>query len=169
GGLLTGLTNVTFETWVTFPGTGNNWQRIFDFGSASTATTGSYVFLTPALSSGGSCRVAIGTAGSNSETAAGGAAANGAALTAGAHQIVVILDDTNSTVSIYVDGTLGQSVGWTGTVASITNTNSYLGRSNFAADAYLGATLDEFRMYRVALTQAQLRTSRAMGPNATFF
>src|SRR6185436_18646631 len=99
---------------------------------------------TPAMSTGGSCRAAIATAGSTTETAAGGVQANGPAVTTGAHHFVVVVDDTNSTVSIYVDGTLGQTVAWTGTVASITNTNSYLGRSNFAADSYLAGTFDEF-------------------------
>jgi hypothetical protein len=174
GNLLMGLTNVTIELWLNWPNTtapavASDWQRIFDFGTAATNTTGSYVFLTPRRQTNSTSRVAVATLGSGSETMAGGAVANGPTITAATHHFVVVLDDTSDTVSIYVDGTLGQTVAWTGTLASITNTNSYLGRSNFPADPYLAGTFDEFRMYNIALTQAQLRTSRAIGPDATFF
>jgi hypothetical protein len=169
--LLSGLTNATFETWVTWPATGNNWQRIFDFGNAATGSTGAYVFLTPRVSSTGGCRVALSTAGSASETAAGGAQVNGPVIAAGAHHFVFIIDDTGDSVSLYVDGTLGSTVGFTGSIASLAGPNNWLGRSNYttSADPYLGGTLDEFRIYNVALTPAQLRTSRSAGPNATLF
>jgi hypothetical protein len=65
----------------------------------------------------------------------------------------------------------GSTVGFTGTIASLVGTNNWLGRSNYttASDAYLGGTINEFRIYNVALTPAQLITSRDAGPNATIF
>ncbi len=171
--VLTGLTNATFEAFITWPAptpaTASNWQRIFDFGTAATGTSGTYVFLTTRVSSAGGCRAAISTAGSGAETAAGGAQINGPVVSAGAHHFVLIVDDTNDSVSLYVDGTLGSTVGFTGTIASIIGTNNWLGRSNYSADPYFGGVYDEFRIYNVALTAAQLRTSRAAGPDATFF
>ena len=54
-------------------------------------------------------------------------------------------------------------------IASVAGTNNWLGRSNYSVDPYFGGVYDEFRIYDVALTVAQLRTSRAAGPDATFF
>ncbi|HEX6763946.1 MAG TPA: LamG domain-containing protein, partial [Polyangiaceae bacterium] len=167
--ILTGLTNATLEAWVTWPGsTPSNWQRIFDFGSTASGTAGAYIFLATRISASGGCRAAIATMGSGSETAAGGAQINGPVISSGAHHFVLIIDDTGDTVSLYVDGTLGSTVGFTGTIASIIGANNWLGRSNFSADPYFGGTFDEVRIYNVALTVAQLRSSRTAGPNASF-
>jgi hypothetical protein len=171
--LLMGLTNATFEAFITWPAmapaTASNWQRIFDFGTAATSTAGTYIFLTPRTTSTGGCRAAISTAGASAETAAGGAQINGPVITAGAHHFVLIIDDAGDTVSLYVDGTLGSTVGFTGTIASVIGTNNWLGRSNYSVDPYFGGVYDEFRVYNVPLTVAQLRTSRTAGPDATFF
>jgi hypothetical protein len=169
--ILSGLTNTTFEAWMTWT-TPTNWQRLFDFGNAATGTSGAYVFLGLRVSSSGGCRVAISTAGSAAETAAGGAQVNGPVITtAVAHHFAFIIDDTGNTASLYVDGVLGSSVAFTGTIASLVGPNNWLGRSNYttAADAYLGGTLEEFRIYNVALNLTQIQASVTMGYNATFF
>ena len=172
--LLSGLTNATFEAFITWTpdatASNNQWHRVFDFGSAATTSTGSYIFLTPktgtSATSGG--RLAIATAGATSETAAGGAQSNCPAVAAGAHHLVAIVDDTNDTVSLYLDGTLGSTVSFTGTFSAINSVNNWLGRSNYSVDRYFAGTYDEFRIYNVALTAAQLRTSRMAGPNPAF-
>ena len=169
--LLSGLTNATFEAWMTWT-TPTNWQRLFDFGSAATGTSGAYVFLALRVSTSGGCRVAISTAGSAAETTAGGAQVNGPVITTAVeHHFVFSIDDTGNTASLHVDGVLGSTVGFTGTIASLVGTNNWLGRSNYttASDAYLGGTINEFRIYNVALTPAQLQTSLDAGPNATIF
>jgi hypothetical protein len=112
--LLNGLTNATFEAWVTWGTTTTNWQRIFDFGTTSTNTTGSYVFLSPRATTNGGCRVAITPLGASAELTTGGAQANGPVVASGMHHFVVVVDDTNDTVSLYMDGTLGTTVGFTG-------------------------------------------------------
>jgi hypothetical protein len=168
--ILDGLTNATFEAWVSWPTPGNNWTRIFDFGSGGTSTS-SYVFLTPKWGNTATngCRAAFTTAGSAGEIVAGGAQATGAQVMAGDHHFVVIIDDANDTFSLYLDGNLGASVGFTGVISGINDVNNWLGRSQYAADYYFAGTFDEFRIYNVALTVGQLRTSRTIGPNAAFF
>lgn len=169
-GLLMGLTDATLEVWLTWPNANpSNYQRIFDFGTTATASSGGYMLLTPQISSNGGCRAALSEDGSTGETSGRGAQANGPVISAGSHHFVVIVDDTGNTVSLYVDGVLGSTVGFTGTIAATLGPNNWLGRSNFTTDPYLGGTLDEFRIYGVALTAAQLRTSGAAGPDATFF
>jgi len=47
------------------------------------------------------------------------------------------------------------------------NTNwSFLGRSLFSADAYLNATIDEFRIYDGRLTPEEIATDYQFGPDA---
>ncbi len=48
GPVLSTLTDSTFATWVNFPNTGGDWQRIFDFG---TSNTEGYMFLCPRIPS----------------------------------------------------------------------------------------------------------------------
>ncbi len=48
GNLLSTLSNITVATWVNYSGTGGNWQRIWDFGSGTTAN----MYVTPVGSGG---------------------------------------------------------------------------------------------------------------------
>jgi hypothetical protein len=178
-GCLTGLTNATFEAWVTWSMTctgtcSNNWQRVFDFGVASTGTTGSNIFLTPRSSNtGNTVFSASTTTGANNEIATGYRADN-ASITAGAHHFAVVVDDTADQVRLYIDGVLAVPVvaantgAYVGTLASITATNCWLGRSNYASDAYFNGTFDEFRIYDTALPLSAITFSIAAGPNAPF-
>jgi hypothetical protein len=42
---------------------------------------------------------------------------------------------------------------------------NYLGHSLYAADPYLNASIDEFRIYNAALTPAQINADYILGPN----
>ena len=62
-GLISQLTNATFEAWVTFSGEGGAWQRVFDFGSNANGedqqgTGRTYLFLTPRTGNAGPTRFA---------------------------------------------------------------------------------------------------------------
>ncbi|HMP84871.1 MAG TPA: LamG domain-containing protein, partial [Verrucomicrobiota bacterium] len=50
--------------------------------------------------------------------------------------------------------------------SSLGNTvNNYLGRSQYAGDAYLNSTFDEFRIYSVALSASEIAAPYALGPS----
>jgi hypothetical protein len=167
-GCLDGLTNATFEAWVTFDATGSAWQRVFDFGTMSTGSTGSYLFLTPRAtsSSSGLPRAAFSSTGPPGELQTNGTAL----LPAGMYHFAVVVDDANDEMSLFIDGTRSSLVAFPmRTLSEISDVNCWLGRSQFTSDQYFAGTFDEFRIYNVALNQAQLRTSRAAGPNATLF
>jgi hypothetical protein len=57
---------------------------------------------------------------------------------------------------------------FTGQLSQISDVNNWLGRSQYSNDPELNATFDEFRIYDVALTAAQIQTSATAGPDATF-
>jgi hypothetical protein len=173
--LVSPLANLTLEAWVTWRGVGTTgsrfWQRIIDFGdqvaSGSDLIGHTYLFVTPqATSSAASFRVAFSANGSANETLVN--AATAFPLNAQAH-LAVVADDAGDTLTIYLNGNPEGSVAWTGTIASITNTNSWLGRSNYNTDPELNGVLHEFRIFRVALSAAQVRASYLAGPDPSYF
>jgi hypothetical protein len=172
--LLSPLSNATLEVWVTWRGTGSSgsrtWQRIFDFGdqiaSGSDLVGHTYLFLTPYATSSGLLRAAFSTNGSANETVVN--ASHAFPLNSQAH-VAVVADDTNDTLALYLNGDPDGSVAWTGTLASINNVNSWLGRSNYNVDPELNGVLHEVRMYRTALSAAQIHASYLAGPDPAFF
>ncbi|HEX6274782.1 MAG TPA: LamG domain-containing protein, partial [Polyangiaceae bacterium] len=175
--LLSTLTNATLETWVTWNQsgtTGRDWQRIFDFGTSGTEgmqtstppADMSYVFLTArAGTSPNALRAAFTTTGTNNEIQVNAASA----LPTGTRQhVAVVLDAANDEFSIFLNGVRQTSVLFTGSLAGISDVNNWLGRSQYSNDYEFIGVFDEFRIYGIALTTAQVRTSSMGGPDAAF-
>jgi hypothetical protein len=180
-GIISALTNATFEVWLTWNQSGTtsqNWHRIFDFGTtgtedfapnASPATTGTqYLFLT--------CRAGISPlvlrGAFTTANAAGEVVVNASAeLPRGTQQhVALVLDDQNNQMTLYLNGMPQTSLlNFTGQLSGISDVNNWLGRSQFSADPELLGIYNEFRIYSVALTAAQIATSFDAGPDATFF
>jgi hypothetical protein len=179
-GCLEGLTNATFEAFVTWsttcPGNcTNNWERIFDFGSASQGDSGSNIFLTPRANLTGTPVMSASTTMGNTNELTTGHRVDGTMIAAGPHHFAVVVDDANSQVVLYVDGVKATGVNvatnpapYAGTLASIVDTNCWLGRSNYGGDAYFNGSLDEFRIYNTALSETAIQASRAAGPDPDF-
>jgi hypothetical protein len=172
-GMISALTDATFEVWTTWSG-GGQWQRLFDFGSntvgAGMQGTGeTYLFLTPSSTPSGTrtLRAIFTIDGTTGETVAAGPAA----LPSGAiSHVAVVFDDTNDTLSLYLNGvSVASETGFTGQLSTLDDMNVWLGRSNYSQDPEFGGSLHEFRVYDAALNAAQLQTSFAAGPDATFF
>jgi hypothetical protein len=172
--LLNALTSVTFEAWITWRGAGSSgsrvWQRIFDFGSQVTSGSelvgGTYLFLTPYATSSGLLRAAFSANGSANETLINGASAF--PLNVQAH-VAVVADDAGDTLTLYLNGAPEGSVAWAGTLAAIDDVHGWLGRSNYGFDPELNGIVHEFRIFRAALTAAQIRASYLAGPDPPFF
>jgi hypothetical protein len=176
-GLISSLTDATIETWVTWNHsgtTGQDWQRIFDFGTTGTedmqVTSGnasmSYVFLSPRVGTTPSVlRAGYTTSGLAGETTVSAAAP----LARGTmHHIVFVLDDTNDEMQLFLDGTLQTLAAFTGALEDVSDVNNWLGRSSHSGDYEFAGVFDEFRIYGVALTPAQISTSFMAGPNPAF-
>jgi uncharacterized protein (DUF427 family) len=149
--LIRSLTNSTFATWVNFPNAGGAWQRIFDFGTGETV----YMFLTPRTGTDGPMRFGI--------TIEGGGAPEQLAtapdtLPSGWHHVAVTINADNDTITLYLDGSVvAQNTEATLNPSGLgSTTNNWLGRSQYAVDAYYTGLIDDFRIYNRALTQAQV-------------
>jgi hypothetical protein len=147
GLLISSLRSATFTTWVNFSNLGGAWQRIFDFGSG----TPTYIFLCPRTGTDGPMRLAITTGGGAGESLID----SPDTLPTGWHHVAVVIRPGN--MQIYLDGVVVAS-GSTAVIPSdLGQTSSnWLGRSQYVADGYFNGTLDDFRIYNYAMSQADL-------------
>ncbi len=169
--LISGLGNsATIEAWVTWAGTGGDWQRIIDFGNSTAGQDmqgdgKSYLFLTPSAAGGG-LRVAISAgAGGGDEDLVTASASLPTALT----HVAVVIDGSAQTLALYQDGALqgaATAIRPSTTLGTIDDLNNWLGRSQYAADPELAGTYHELRIYSKALSAAQISASFTAGPDA---
>ncbi len=156
-GIVSTLTNFTIEAWARL-NTPAGWARIFDFGNNTT----SYMFLTPTNgTSNGRLRFGITT-----NSAGGEQQINGpAALSVGVWHHVAVTLNGNSGI-LYLNGVpVGTNSGMTLRPATLGSTfNNYLGKSQWP-DPYFNGLLDEFRIYGVTLSAAEIAATYALGPN----
>jgi hypothetical protein len=174
-GILSALDSATLEAWLTWAG-GSEWQRIFDFGDDQSGAEGTqssgdtYLFLTPRLPDNGGAVVRVayqrGTAYPEVQLDAT------RTLPAGRLTHVALTFDAGpAELALYIDGDLENTKTSDVTPMSLPalhDINNWLGRSQYAADPDLNATIEEFRIYARALTPAEVHASFESGPNPTF-
>ncbi len=164
-GMISGLTNVSFEAWVTWNDQStNSWERIFDFGT-SVGGQGlqnggvSYLLLTP--QSGNGVRAEL----RPPEERPDEILETGAPLPVGvAACVAVVYNYSLHDFRIFTNGVLAASMTTTVPLSSISDLNDWLGRSQFL-DPFFNGSLDEFRIWNGALTAAQIAQNYAAGPN----
>lgn len=166
-GLVSTLTDATFETWLTDNGSGN-WSRIFDFGfstggEGSSGTGTNYIFLCP-QSGSGTLRGGILVNSLGGEQMVDWA---GTRLPVGSLKHVVwTLDASAHVARLYVDGApVGENAAMTFNPSQLGYTlNNWLGRSQWSGDAYFYGSITEFRIYDTALTAEEVEQNFAWGP-----
>lgn len=150
GGVLTSLESATIATWVNFSQRGGLWQRIFDFGSGTSA----YMFLCPRTGGGGPIRFAITNSGGANESLV----EPGVYMPGGWHHVAVTIDSADRTARLYLDGVAVGSGVLDVLPSDLGETSqNWLGRSQYGADARLNGALDDFRIYQVALSAEQIQ------------
>ena len=156
GGIVAGYTNITIEAWVTNT-VSSGWARICDFGTGTAVN----MFLTPSAG-GGPLRFAITGGGGGGEQQVNAASALPVNVT---KHVVVTLNGGVGT--LYVDGVaVASNNALTLNPASLGNTTqNYLGKSQYA-DPYFAGSMDEFRLYDVALPANLVLSNYLSGPNA---
>lgn len=175
-GIISSLSEVTVEAWVNWtPKTSifqygyMAWQRIFDFGSQSGSQGVSYLFLTPAtdnisFTTKPLLHTAITTNLNINETPRLNWT-NKFPINV-LSQVVVAYSPVRGVMKMYVDGELAASGTATIPLSGIVDTNCWLGKSLFSADAYFYGSFDEFRIYRGLLSDADIAADYAAGPDA---
>jgi len=150
GSLISQLSNSTFATWANFANSGGAWQHMFDFGN----DTNVYMFLTPRIYFIDPMRFAITTTGGTGEIQVTAPAT----LPSEWHHVAVTINANTRTITLYLDGEVVAQ----NTQARLSpkdlgvTANNWLGRSQYADDAYYMGSIDDFRIYNYALSQAQI-------------
>lgn len=172
--LLSGLEAVTLEGWMT-PTGNRTWQRAFDFGSNSagevTNRGGSfsgteYLFL--ALQNSGDTAVKVPSIkdDNNEQNTSVADALN----TGTEFHFAYVYDPAGNAgspqIRYYKNGTLITSVNTPHVLASITNHNNWLGRSNWSADSNTQANYNEFRIWNRALSAQRIADNSTAGADA---
>jgi hypothetical protein len=155
-GIVSGLHDFTISAWVN-PSANSAWSRVFDFGTG----TNNFMFLT--LSAGGGPLLfADATPGGAGDVLSGPGTLP---LNTWSHVAVTLSGNTGT---LYVDGQpVATSTNMTVTPADLGNTNqNWIGRSQFIADPYLAATVDDFQIYDHALSAAEIATLAGGQPGA---
>jgi hypothetical protein len=158
GGLVSGSSAVTVEFWAAFGANGNG-SRVFDFGNLSGASGSQFLFFSPHTETG-THRTEI-SSGNTVNLDVSGTLDNRTV------HVVCIVDPANGCIAIYTNGVLETAV--TNTLPALSGVNnswSFIGRSLFSADAWLNATIDEFRIYDGRLTPEEIATDYQFGPDA---
>lgn len=168
-GIVSSLKDASFEVWMVWGG-GSIWQRVFDFGTndqgeGNQGSGTNYLFLTPSDGGTGNVlRASFSTNGVKGETTVRTSAA---LATNTAQHLVVVVDDTNNELRLYLNGSVSAISGFTQSLSSLSDVNNWIGRSN-SKDAPLKGSVDEVRIYKTALTTAQVATSYTLGPNPSW-
>lgn len=164
--LLSGLTNCTFESWVTWLG-GPMWQRVFDFGEDETgiedsrsAQPRSYVFL--ALKPEPRVAFKRPPLGSNEIIVEAGFAMPTNTLT----HVAVVVDEDNQRLALYVNGREEASNDFGASLRDVYDVSDWLGRSLYRGDPSFAGSLSEFRIYDRALSRDEVLASYAAGADA---
>ena len=163
--LVTGYTAITIEAWIVDDGS-STWARICDFGNNNAGEDAQgigtqYMFLSlPA--GGGILRNAYTTNGSAAEQKVDAARPAAGQKT----HIAWTSDGATHEGRLYVNGVqAGINTSLTLTPADLGPTvNNWLGRSQFN-DPYFRGSIDEFRIYNIALSPAAVLTNDQAGPD----
>jgi alpha-L-arabinofuranosidase len=158
--IVTNYTAITLETWITDNGSGG-WARIYDFGNNTT----DYMFLT-LPSGGGNLRGAYTTNGNGAEQVLEWP--NGGRPAVGQQSHIVWTSDGATHLGLlYVNGVpVGTNANMTLTPATLGPTiNNWLGRSQFSGDPYFYGSINEFRIYNIALSSNAIFQDHLLGPD----
>lgn len=161
-GVVSGLHSATFVAWVRWDG-GVCWQRIFDFGISDqgedeVGNSVTSLFMTP-LACGRNSFTAMAELGSVQDPVA-----DDEPLPTGfALQVALVVDADAQTFALYRDADKVGEASTSFQLGQLTDSNNWLGRSQWAQDAFFSGAIGEFRIYSRALSAEEIALVRAEG------
>ena len=172
GGLFQGLQAATFDFWASYGaisgGSGNN-DRVFDFGNTNGVALGvplqpnNYLFFSP---HSGTVHRLTATPGTSEfeRTVSGAGVLDGQTV-----HVTCVVDPPDGYIAIYTNGVLEaiNNTNFAVPFISLSDQVAYIGRSLFQLlnnDAFLNASIDEFRIYSGALSASSVLQSDLQGP-----
>jgi len=155
---------VTLEFWANFGTSGNN-DRVFDFGNTNGISLGvggqpnNYLFFSPHSGTTIHRLTATGGTSEMEQTVSGSNTLDGLAM-----HVTCVVDPPDKYLAIYTNGVLEiANTNFSVQLAAMDDQLSFLGRSLFSADAYLNASIDEFRVYNGAMSPATIQLCDVLG------
>ncbi|MDP3928892.1 MAG: LamG-like jellyroll fold domain-containing protein, partial [Bacteroidota bacterium] len=150
-GILNGLTNATFEIWFFNNGSGI-WSRTFDFGRGES----NFITFVPRSDNANLPTLILRVNGDDKRIFL-----PSALETNRWYHVAAVVDATNNRMRCFLNGELvGEISNVTRRLSQITNnTQNWLGRSQFGHDPFFRGRLDEFRIWNVVRTQAQIQAT----------
>lgn len=161
-GVVSGLRNATFIAWLTWNG-GVCWQRIFDFGISDqgedeVGDSVTSLFMTPRA-----CGSETFTAMAEIGPAQYRVGAEAELPTRYALQVALVVDGDNQTFTLYRDTEKVGEAAMSFQLEQLTDSNNWLGRSQWAQDAFFSGAIGEFRIYSRVLSAEEIAQVRAEG------
>jgi hypothetical protein len=180
-GVVSNMDTVTIETWATFPGTNAAFAYLFAFGGAdaNAGNGGNYIMLSPHSTTNTlantQANFGVDFPGSLNED---DAVMTGSLDNTTNVQIVAVFNPLAGYVTLYTNGVSVATYSNQATFLALqaikpnplvdtlgADLDNYIGQSLYAADPALLANIDEFRIYKGALTPGQIAADYALGPN----
>lgn len=182
-GILSGLNEVTIETWATFPSTINAFANLFAFGTTDFNGDGeNYATFSP--HTGGLTAQANFGQGDPGNLGERDAVQSAVYDNMTNLQITIVYHPMAGYEAFYTNGVLASTISMFNVLMDpiayvdsvFTNSsiltytlgadpNNYIGQSLYNTDPGLQANIDEFRIYNGALTPSQIAADDALGPN----
>lgn len=156
-GFFTGVSDFSFEGWVFMDRANTNWERIFDFGQGTVVN----FFLCSSTGTGASAQTRARITTNNAANEQGPISGNVNNTGSWVHWAVV-LDNATSTMVLYRNGAAFATASGTVTITPQnleSSTANYFGRSQYAADHYIDAAFDEFRISTTARSAGWITTA----------
>jgi hypothetical protein len=175
GRIMSEMRNATVESWLVWHG-GDSGQRVFEFGEQNSFGGGfgggsnspnSYVFFTPRSADTAPYGLTASWSTSGLNDANYLRTGQDTPTNVAAH-LVLVFDDSDNRIRIYLDGELLDDASMFTQLGSFEDDRYFIGHSLFSDIPDLDGIFDEFRIYDVALDQAEIRQSHELGPDATF-
>ncbi len=168
-GRLSELWNATLEGWFVWGGD-QTWTRLFDFGNTQEGVAGEpgtgYSFVMFTVNNADAQPYAAFSVGDSATEVS--CAANDSLVPGVLHHMALSLDVDNATLTLFIDGMLSCAIALPFELSQIDDVNAWLGRSQFETDDTFSGSIDEFRIYDIALTRQQVAFSFSHGPDPDF-
>lgn len=164
GATLAAASSLTVETW--FTSTANQaWAKVWMFGTpGGSAETSKYIDFTPFVGIAPNFPSASFKPATGEVNTRGGT--NPATLATGTQVLsTVVYDDPGDQIRLYLNGTLADSVAWTGTISELGNTTqNFIGAAVFYGDVCFNGSVNEMRIWNGAMGDAQVAANSSAGP-----
>jgi hypothetical protein len=163
-GLISGLTEVTFEVWVDWESSEAR-QHIIDFGDNNGSSGTSFFMLEPKSGDGFLAAYMNFTPSAADATNDWGAIHNAALSASGVQHLAVTFNGTK--LELFLNGVSQDTFTKTQaeSLSHIVDKHNWLGRSQFSANPELDGKLYEFRIYSKALSESEVMASKMAGQN----